>query len=190
MGFMKHILISILLLAPSTALAECPELPPRSEIHTKLLQDIAQATSEENARLLSNQLWEIWGTAPNDTAQEILQRGMERRAGHDFTGAIKDFDALIEYCPNYAEGYNQRAFVNFIRGDYQTSIADLERAIQITPDHIGAVVGRALALMQLGQEVEGQRALRAALAMNPWLPERNRLIPIDDIKDTDRFKDL
>ena len=115
---------------------------------------------------------------------------MERRAGYDFNGAIKDFDTLIEYCPNYAEGYNQRAFVNFIRGDYEISLADLDRAIEITPDHIGAITGRALALMQLGQNREGQLALREALLLNPWLPERNRLVPLDDVEDSAPAKEL
>jgi tetratricopeptide (TPR) repeat protein len=187
---MKHILLATLLLSPAAAVATCPDNPPRTEAHETLMQGVAQAENEMEARLLTNQLWEIWSTAPDETAQEILQRGMERRAGYDFAGAIKDFDTLIEYCPDYAEGYNQRAFVNFIRGDYEISLADLDRAVEITPDHIGAVVGRALALMQLGRNREGQLALRDALKLNPWLPERNRIVPLTDVEDTAPTKEL
>jgi tetratricopeptide (TPR) repeat protein len=170
-----RVLCLLAALAPTALLADCPALPARSDLHISLMEQVAAAPDEITAREISNQLWEIWGTAPDDTAQEILQRGMERRAGYDFSGALEDFDALIAYCPDYAEGYNQRAFVNFIQGDYETSLTDLDRAIARTPDHIGAIVGRALALIQLGRNEEGQTQLRAALELNPWLPERRFL---------------
>jgi tetratricopeptide (TPR) repeat protein len=178
------------ILAPTLAFADCPENVPRTDAHERLMAEVKLAENEMEARLLTNELWEVWATAPDETSQAILQRGMERRASYNFAGAIEDFDTLIEYCPNYAEGYNQRAFVSFIRGDWAVSLEDLERAIEITPDHIGAVVGRALALMQLGRNKEGQLALREALLLNPWLPERNRLVPLEDVEDKTPSKDL
>ena len=184
MALMKIIATLICLAAPAVASAQCPELPPRSETHTRLMAEVANAGSEAEARALNNQLWEIWTTAPDQTAQEILRRGMERRASYDFAGALHDFATLIDYCPHYAEGYNQRAFVNFIRGNHQQALTDLERALQITPDHIGVISGMALTLMELGQLREGQVVLREALKLNPWLPERHRLIPLDQLEDT------
>lgn len=151
---------------------------------------VATASNESAAREYTNELWGIWATAPDDTAQEILDRGMTRRAAYDFAGALSDFDKLIEYCPDYAEGYNQRAFVNFIREDYTTALKDLDRAVALTPDHIGAVVGRALALIQLGRVREGQIALRKALLLNPWLPERNRVTPLPEREENETETDL
>lgn len=172
------LLFLIPLLAPASVFAACPPMPERSARHAELMDLIANAPNETIAREYSNELWGIWGTAPDETAQEILQRGMERRAAYDFVGAIKDFDALIKYCPHYAEGYNQRAFINFIGQDYAAALVDLDRALTLTPDHIGALSGRALTLLQLGRTREGQIGLRAALALNPWLPERNRIAPL------------
>ncbi|SFR57021.1 tetratricopeptide repeat protein [Litoreibacter janthinus] len=177
-------------LLPVAAFAACPPPPERSARHTELMALVAEATNETQAREYTNELWGIWATAPDETAQEVLDRGMKRRASYDFVGALSDFDALIDYCPDYAEGYNQRAFVNFIREDYETALKDLNRAVELTPDHIGAIVGRALALMQLGQTREGQIALRKALLLNPWLPERNRIIPLPHNKENDIETDL
>lgn len=151
---------------------------------------IADAPNEPQARNFSNELWGIWGTAPDEAAQEILKRGMDRRAAYDFVGAVQDFDTLIDYCPDYAEGYNQRAFVNFIGQDYDAALDDLDRAIELTPDHIGAISGRALTLLQLGRKREGQIALRAALALNPWLPERNRIAPLEPVEENRTQTDL
>jgi len=137
---------------------------------------VRDAPDETSARRLTNELWEIWARAPDAYAQALLDEGMQRRAAYDFAGATTAFDALIAYCPDYAEGYNQRAFVQFIRQDYSSALEDLERALALAPDHIAALSGRALTLMGLGRMDLGQAALREALALNPWLPERNMLI--------------
>ncbi|NNK78107.1 MAG: hypothetical protein HKP40_05280 [Litoreibacter sp.] len=172
-------------LLPAAGLANCPALPDRSPRHIELMELVAKAPDEQTARQLSNELWEIWATAPDEVSQEILNRGMQRRAAYDFVGALSDFGKLIEYCPDYAEGYNQRAFINFIRQDYQTSLIDLDKALERTPDHIGAAAGRALTLLQLGRTREGQLALRDALKLNPWLPERFQLTPVPDAAETE-----
>lgn len=173
---MKPLLLTLsLALSPSLAFAECPALPDRSDRHTELLALVAQAQNEMKAQDLNNQLWEIWTTAPDDIAQEMLERGMGKRRAYDFLGAISDFDALIAYCPHYAEGYNQRAFIHFLREDYESALTDLRRTLEITPDHIGALSGVALSLLNMGLEREGQLALRHALTLNPWLPERFQL---------------
>jgi len=180
-----RMIIFVLLATPTVALADCPPLPERSERHRELMELVAEAPNEVEALTLNNELWEIWSTAPDEVAQQILQRGMERRAAFDFTGAIEDFDALIDYCPNYAEGYNQRAFARFLSGSLEDSLRDLDRTLEITPDHIGAVSGRALVLLALGREREGQLVLRDALKLNPWLPERHQLVPLENLDETE-----
>jgi tetratricopeptide (TPR) repeat protein len=177
---MRYLLLSALIvLAPAAALANCPPAPERSPEYSALLTQLRAAKSEAEAQPLNNRLWQIWTTAPDATAQEILARGMQRRASYDLLGAQQDFDALIAYCPDYAEGYNQRAFVSFIRQAYEASLADLDRTLAITPDHVGAASGRALALFELGREREAQIALRYALSLHPWLSERALLRPLE-----------
>lgn len=165
-------------------MAECPAPSERSERQNMLMSEIAKAETEAEAQELSNALWEIWTTAPDDAAQDMLTNGMARRGSYDYLGALTQFDALVAYCPDYAEGYNQRAFVHFLSGSYDKALQDLDRTLEITPDHIGALSGRALTLFELGREEQGQLALRAALAFNPWLPERFRLRPLEP-KDPD-----
>lgn len=170
-----RILVTLFALFPAAVQAACPPLPERSARHTELMALVAEAATEQEARALGNELWEIWTTAPDEVAQGMLQSGMERRGSYDFAGAIEEFNRLVDYCPNYAEGYNQRAFISFIREDYAAALDDLDRAVALTPDHIGAVVGRALTLIELGRDLEGQIALRQALLLNPWLTERGLL---------------
>ena len=161
-----------LLIVPGAALADCPPPPDFPPRHAELMEEVRTAPNEMSARAAANQLWEIWADAPDAKAQAMLDEGMRARASWDFETAEEAFDSLVAYCPDYAEGYNQRAFVNFLRRDFETALVDLDRALALSPEHIAALSGRALTLLGLGRDEEGQIALREALRLNPWLPER------------------
>ena len=100
---------------------------------------------------------------------------MNARSSYDFLAALDAFNRLVDYCPHYAEGYNQRAFVNFLREDFAAALDDLDRALARRPTHVAALSGKAMTLMGLGRHDEAQLVLREALALNPWIPERSFL---------------
>lgn len=168
----------LLTLLPVSAWAQvCPPLPERAAEKARLMEAVRSAPDYRASRLAANRLWQFWSLAPDARAQEMLDRGMSRRGSYDFDAARAAFDALIAYCPDYAEGYNQRAFIHFLREDYAAALGDLEKTIELAPDHIAALAGMALTLQRLGRVEASQEVLRRALALNPWLPERNMLIP-------------
>ncbi|MFD1508889.1 tetratricopeptide repeat protein [Lacimonas salitolerans] len=172
---MKHIAILLCLATP--ALAECPAPPDHDVAIARLIEQLRAAPDQASAEPLNARLWELWTDAPDAAAQEVLEAGMRRRANYDFTGALAQFDRLVDYCPDYAEGYNQRAFVNFLRQDYAAVLTDLDAALELSPTHVGALSGKAMTLMGMGRTDEGQDVLRQALGLNPWLAERAMLIP-------------
>lgn len=110
--------------------------------------------------------------APDEAAQAALDAGLRARESYDFLGAIEEYDRLVSYCPTYAEGYNQRAFVAFLRQDYEAALTDLDTALDYSPRHVGAQSGRALTLLNLGRLAEARTQLLEALENNPWLSER------------------
>ncbi|ASM72883.1 MULTISPECIES: tetratricopeptide repeat protein [Roseobacteraceae] len=143
----------------------------------RLFDDARAAPTEAAARGVAEGLWNVYLRAPDADAQAILDRGMARREGYDFLGAKTEFDRLIAYCPAYAEGWNQRAFVYFLQGDFVRALADLDEALARTPNHVAAQSGRALTLMQLGQREDARAQLLEALENNPWLSERALIAP-------------
>lgn len=174
----------LLLGLPGLATAQtCPAAPDHLEEETVLLEQIQAAQDEGSARVFSNALWELWLDAPDARAQDLLDRAMARRQSFDFSGARGLLDDLVSYCPDYAEGWNQRAFVAFLVQDFDGALADLDRTLAINPRHVGALSGKALTLIGLGREEEAQVTLRDALALNPWLAERALLqeVPGEDI---------
>lgn len=167
-----------MVLLASSAAADCPPAPDISAKMDDLIAAARAAPDERAAQPAAAGMWREWTRAPDDWAQELLDEGMERRASFDLPGAAIAFEQLVKYCPDYAEGYNQRAFVRFLQGDYAAALPDLDRALALRPRHVAALSGKGLTLIALGQVAEGQAAIRAALAFNPWLSER-RFLELD-----------
>lgn len=168
---MRPLLILAFVSAPVWALA-CPQTPDNSAEMAALAVQMQAAKDARAGKAVSDQMWELWLKAPDATAQEVLDKGLRQRNDFDFLGAIESFDRLISYCPDYAEGYNQRAFTRFMREEFDAALGDLDAALVLSPDHVGAQSGRALTLMNLGRLDEAREQLLAALENNPWLSER------------------
>ncbi|WP_299705778.1 tetratricopeptide repeat protein [uncultured Tateyamaria sp.] len=171
---MRYAIVALLLSSPALA-EKCPTAPDISVELQALIADANAAPDERNGQVASDQMWQLWLRAPDAAAQEVLDRGMRQRSSFDFAGAHDSFDTLVSYCPDYAEGYNQRAFISFLREDFSAALVDLDRALDLSPDHVGAQSGRALTLMNLGRRDDARAQLEKALANNPWLSERHLL---------------
>ncbi|MGR3539974.1 MAG: tetratricopeptide repeat protein [Hasllibacter sp.] len=159
-------------LALPAAAQECPPVPDTLAAEAAIISQVQAAPSQAIAQRLSGQLWGLWTQAPDGAAQELLDRGMFLIRAGDLAGAVERLDRLVDYCPDYAEGWNQRAFARFLQQDFAAALPDLDRALALRPRHTGALTGRAMTLIALGRTAEAQDDLRAALRLNPWLSER------------------
>ncbi len=171
---MKWILPLCIFAAPAFSEA-CPPVADHSLRLSEIVAELGQSRGEGEARVLTQEMWSLWTDAPDGTAQSMLDEGMQRRSNYDFLGARNVLNRLVEYCPSYAEGYNQRAFASYLGQDFASALDDLDRALEIMPNHIAALSGKGLTLMGLGRHDEAQDALRSAVEMNPWLQERSLL---------------
>ena len=179
-GIASTLALTLSLAFHGPALAQeqtCPPAPDHSAALTDLIRAAQAAEDERSGRMLSNEMWALWSDAPDSYAQELLDEGMSRRNIYDYDGAMKAFEALIAYCPDYAEGYNQRAFIHFLQEGFEAALPDLKRTLDLSPRHVGALSGQALTFHALGRNAEAALSLRAALDLNPWLGERH-LLPV------------
>ncbi|KIN73233.1 hypothetical protein Z949_2420 [Sulfitobacter guttiformis KCTC 32187] len=145
----------------------------------------AQAASDfREGQAASDAMWKVWLRAPDEAAQAVLDRGMAARSSYNFVDAYSEFTRLTEYCPDYAEGWNQRAYIAFLREDYDAALTDLDRALALQPRHVAAQSGRALTLMNLGRIAEARQQMLEAVANNPWLSEKALLAKGAPLGDT------
>jgi tetratricopeptide (TPR) repeat protein len=120
----------------------------------------------EIARLAADTLWSIWFRGDSPAHNEELQRLMRLR---DREKALAGLDQLVKRAPTFAEAYNQRAVVLFRLKQFERSIADCERTLQLNHYHFGAQAGLAQCLVQLRRHKAALKAFRNALRLNPHM---------------------
>lgn len=154
----------------------CGEVhPPVSARSPDLFDTLLAAPSEWESRFAEDDIWRAWVVAPDATAQDLLDEGMRRIRQSDFAGAEAKFDALIARCPDYSEGYNQRAYARFLAGKFDRSLEDIARTLEREPKHFAALSGRIRILFTQGRILLAREAMSQALAIHPWLRERRLL---------------
>lgn len=162
---------------PSTLLASADAQRER------LFRALKTAKTEREGRLAENAIWNWWlDQAPTLEVREAIDHGMKRREAYDFEAAEEAFDKAVQQAPDYAEGWNQRAFVRFLRDNIDGSLSDLEKAVELDPDHFAAWSGMYHVLIRMGRPEVAVSALSRAVTIHPWLKERGMLPPDPDAK--------
>ena len=147
-----------------------------SDIEISMFEKLASASSESKGRQAESVIWEYWfNLAPTADARDLLDKGRARRETYDYEGAETLFDQVVELAPEYFEGYNQRAFVRFLRENYSGALSDLEKTLELYPNHFGALSGMYHVLRVEGRHDTAMKMLRSAVTLHPWIQERSAL---------------
>ena len=147
----------------------------------RLFTTLKAAKTEREGRAAENAIWQWWlNQAPTPAVRKAIDHGMERRESYDFEAAEAAFDVAVRDAPDYAEGWNQRAFARFLRDNNDGALSDLEMAVQLDPEHFGAWSGMFHVLFRMGRPSVAFSALSRAVTIHPWLKERGMLPPDPD----------
>ncbi|WP_375452581.1 tetratricopeptide repeat protein [uncultured Devosia sp.] len=168
------LLALLLLLGPAAAQPANPALDT-------LFAQLRLAPDADAAKLIDRQIWALWMTPADPDLAGRMRRALVRLS-LDPPAAIADLEAIVKDHPEYAEAWNQLATIHFMMGDYQTSLAEIDKVLQFEPRHFGALAGRALIYRSQGRQALALKDIAAALALHPFLSER-ALFPqlLDDV---------
>lgn len=142
-----------------------------------LFEALKNAPNEKEARLIETEIWEAWiDAAPSPELREQVESAMRMRGEYNYQGAREVLDKVVAEAPDYPEGWNQRAFILFLQGDYEASLADIKKVLELEPRHFGALSGQAMIYITQGRAELAQKTLRDAVNVHPYLKERALLI--------------
>lgn len=179
---MKQLARLLALIFASSAFAEsCPTDRNRDPERASLLEALRITPDIASGQAVADKVWRFWMTAPDTRAQVMLDQAMSRRLGYNLEEAESTLDALVAYCPDFPEGWNQRAFVRFLREDFAGSLADIDKTLSLEPAHFGALAGQAQIFLKQGRVKLAQLAIARAVKVHPWLHERALLEDGEDI---------
>jgi tetratricopeptide (TPR) repeat protein len=121
----------------------------------------------ENTQAQIYAAWAESGSASMDLLAERADRAMQAQ---DLETALSFLDDLVRLDPGYAEGWNKRATVHFLREEYGKALQDIARTLTLEPRHFGAYAGLGIILDRLGDKKGALEAYRRAAEIHPHLP--------------------
>jgi tetratricopeptide (TPR) repeat protein len=141
------------------------------EVLDRLFAQLRQADSEDTAKVLESAIQAMWMRSGSDTADVLMKQAGAAIEKKSYGSALAILDTVVELNPDFAEGWNRRATVHFLRGDYTNSQADIERVLELEPRHYGALSGLGAIEKERGNGRAALRALRRARTINPKLED-------------------
>jgi tetratricopeptide (TPR) repeat protein len=114
-------------------------------------------------------VWQLWGKSGDAAIDKLYQEGVDKMRFGDTAGAIKVFSDIIAKRPAFAEAWNKRATIYYMAGDYEMSMQDCEKVLELTPQHFGALVGFAQMLAERSQPERALALMERASKINPYL---------------------
>jgi tetratricopeptide (TPR) repeat protein len=163
-------------IAQSGAPPAQPDAAARQQRLDALFGRLKAIRDEAEGEAAVAEIWQVWMQSGDAALDEAMQRAV-LAMGHVPGLALPILDDIVARAPQWAEGWNKRATVLFLLGEYDRSLADIDRVLALEPRHFGALAGLGFIRMSQGESRQALVALRRALAVNPFLKERHGLIP-------------
>ena len=111
----------------------------------KLFTQLKSIEDPADAREVEDKIWKLWTTHPSEkTLTDLLAKGSNYMMQNQLTSAHNVFSKVIELDPNWAEGWNKRATVLYMMGNFELSQNDIDMVLSLEKRHFGALSGQGL----------------------------------------------
>lgn len=137
----------------------------------RLFDALKGAKDASEGNRLTSLIWQLWNHPEDPKTGELMAEGRNALEKLDFSTALKRFEAVIKRSPELAEGWNKRATVYYVMGDFNASIRDIRQVLRLEPRHFGALAGLGMNYDALGDKQQALNAWRRALDANPHLED-------------------
>lgn len=147
----------------TSAHAQLPEHEDRLDALFAMLQE----STGQQTDIIEGQIIELW----SDSGSRIVNDRFEMAKFLAETGAYRSslrmLDGILLSKPDFAEGWNLRATILYLLGDFAASVRAIERCLELNPRHFGALNGLALMLERTGDHGTALEAYRAVAQLSP-----------------------
>ncbi len=143
-----------------------------------LFASLQKAGSDAEAEHFVDEIWRLWTESGRQDVDAMMARALGGMQNRDVGLANLLLDAVIDMAPDFAEGWNRRATLRYLVGDHEGSLIDIDKTLSLEPRHFGALAGRAMIHAAAERWEPALADYKAALAINPFLPERQRVLPM------------
>ena len=148
--------------------------PQTADEKVKLLGDLyaqlSTADDEAAAKKYVGQIERLWMVSGSDTIDLLMERANIAIRKTQPELAQKLLDRVVALAPDYAEGFNQRAYFHFVRNNFDAAVGDLRRTLALDPNHFKALEGLAQIWRETGNKKGALGVVKQLLDVNPFAP--------------------
>lgn len=130
--------------------------------------------NEAKATRIAEQIQAQWQNSGSATVDLMMQWAALAMTEKKYAVALDFLDQVTVMKPDFAEGWNRRATVNFLMNDYGRSMADIQKTLSLEPRHFGALAGLAAILKDTGNKEGALHAFEQVLAVYPMMREAQK----------------
>ena len=141
----------------------------RAERLDKLFADLKRERNEKAAERIANQIYMVWNDSGSASVDLMMQWAQKAIQDQKFDVAMDFLDEVVTLQPDFVEGWNRRATVNFLMKNYAKSMADIDRVLELEPRHFGALSGLAQIMADTGRKEQALKAWQRVLDIYPML---------------------
>jgi tetratricopeptide (TPR) repeat protein len=132
-----------------------------------LFEALKLAPDDSSAKAIEQRIWALWFVTRSDTANILMTRVKTAVEAKDLDLAIKLLDAIVKIRPDYAEAWNRRATLYYMKKDYGQALADIREVLRREPRHFAALSGLGLLLQEMGDDKHALDVYRRAVELYP-----------------------
>jgi tetratricopeptide (TPR) repeat protein len=143
----------------------------KSERLDSYFADLRHISDPVAAKRIADRIWAEWNDSGSATANQLMEWTNEAMRDKRYFTALDLLDQVTVLLPDYAEGWNRRATLHYILKNYEKSMADISRVLELEPRHFGALMGMGSILMAADHKEAALQAYVKVLEVYPAMRE-------------------
>ena len=144
-----------------------------------LLDQLAYSPNPSDAGLIRREIWSLWLEGYIDkTKKTKIDEALYLFNAGKLEKANIAFSEIIELDPDYVEGWNKRATVKFLLGDFYGSLKDIEEVLKRQPRHFGAISGSGLIHIHNSDFLKAYKSYKRLIEIDPQNEDSKRFLPM------------
>lgn len=140
----------------------------RAAVRDNLYALLSTAGDKKQADKVMAALNRLYLTSGSPTIDLLMKRGIKSINDKKLEGSLKFLDSVIDLAPDYAEGWNRRAYVYYQRNEYRRAAGDLRRVLALDPNHFRALEGLGSILREIGDERGALKVFDTLVGIHPF----------------------
>ena len=134
----------------------------------QLFELLQKNNNAYTAFYIEMEIWSIWSVHPTqDQLTQSLAKGSALMSSGELKMAYKIFSTIIDFDPDWAEGWNKRATVLYLMGRYKDSLNDIDEVLKHESRHFGALSGQGLVQIELKNYEEAIKSYQSVQKIYP-----------------------